>query len=425
MMSRRFAVVCARAILLTGWLSAGAEWAGAADWPRFRGPNGAGASNEPGVPVEIGDEHNQIWKAAIPGKGHSSPIVSKQRVFLQTATDEGNARLMLCLDLSDGKPLWSRLAPGTTSKTHPKNTLASCTAAADGKRVYMPFWDGTHLSVTAYDYEGNEIWNRNLGTFTSQHGAGHSPVVVQDKVIVANDQDGSSEVVALNAATGEVSWRVPRPAHRTCYSTPLLLERSAGDPEVLVGSTFGITAYDPADGSVRWTWQWETNDRKLRTVGSPVVSQGYAFLSSGDGSGVRHAVAVNLHAEKDRISPALEWETRKTLLPYVPCMLTRGEYLYFVNDAGLAGCYAAKTGKEVWTKRLEIGDVTASPVMAEGRIYVVSEKGSAFVLAAEPEFKELATADLGEGVKASPALADGRLLVRGEQHLFCFGTPGK
>jgi len=421
--SVRFAFAVRMVVLAIG-LAAAVGTATASDWPRFRGPNGTGVSGDAGVPLELGDSHNLLWKVEIPGKGHSSPIVSKQRIFLQTASSDGNARSLLCLDLVEGKPLWSQPAPGTVAKKHPKNSLASCSAAADGKAVYMPFWDGTRLSISAFDYDGKPLWNRDLGIFTSQHGPGHSPVVVKDRVILANDQDGSSELVALKAATGEIAWRIPRPAHRCCYSTPFLLERPKVGPELVVASTFGFTGYDPADGSQRWSWQWKTNDRQLRTVASPVVHQGFAFLTGGDGSGDRHAVGVNLHLDGDRIAPQLEWETRK-ILPYVPCMLTRGEHLYFVNDFGLAGCYVAKTGKEVWKQQLNFGDVSASPVMVDGRIYAFSEGGTARVIAAEPKFKELATADLGEGVAATPAIADGRLLVRGEEHLFCFGTPGE
>src|SRR5579872_767478 len=240
------------AVLLATWLTATAATVIASDWPRFRGPNGTGVSTDSGVPLELGDSQNLAWKIELPGIGHSSPIVSKQRVFLQTASMDGNARSLLCLDLIDGKPLWSQPAPGTPAHTHPKNTLASCTAAADGERVFMPFWDGSSLSIAAYDYDGKHLWSRELGTFTGEHGPGHSPIIVGDRIILANDQDGSSELVALKAATGDIAWRVQRPAHRCCYSTPVLLERPGAAPEVLVGSTFGITAYSPTDGAEKW-----------------------------------------------------------------------------------------------------------------------------------------------------------------------------
>jgi outer membrane protein assembly factor BamB len=396
----------------------------ASDWPRFRGPNGAGISADTGVPVEFGEKKNLHWKVEIPGAGNSSPIVSKQRIFLQTASDNGRERQLLCLDLASGNTLWSRTAPGGVVKTHLKNTMASSTAAADGLRVYVSFWDGRGLAVAAYDYGGKPLWSRDLGTFVSQHGAGHSPIVVGSKVIFAKDQDGSAEVVALDSASGEIAWKAERPAHRACYSTPFLLEQPGADPELLVTSTFGVTAYDPASGSELWKWDWVTNDRRLRTVGSAIVSgQGQLFLCSGDGKGDRQTAAVTLG--RNGHASAIDWELRKAHLPYVPCVLARGEFLFYVNDFGLAACVVAKTGEHVWQNRLDGGDVTASPVMVEDRIYSVSESGAVSVFAAEPAFKLLASTELDEGVKASPAVAEGRLLIRGAKHLYCFGQTGK
>src|SRR5262249_13771437 len=151
-------------------------------------------------------------------------------------------------------------------------------------------------------------------------GAGQSPIVVGSKVVLANDQDGTSEVVALEAATGAIAWKTPRPAYRSCYSTPFLLEEPGADLELLVANTFGVAGYDPESGSERWKWSWETNDRRLRTVGSPVFSDGRIFLCSGDGKGDRQTVAVNLNRTES--GPSIAWETRKPNLPYVPCMLT-------------------------------------------------------------------------------------------------------
>ncbi len=395
----------------------------ASDWPRFRGPNGTGVSTDSDVPIKFGEEKNLQWKIALPGTGNSSPIVSKQRIFLQSASDDGSERMVLCLDLANGNTLWTERAPGGKGRTHVNNSLASSTAAADGSRVFVSFWDGHNLSVAGYDYGGKNLWTRELGAFTSQHGAGHSPIVVGDKVILANDQDGSAAVVALDAANGTIAWKKTRPAHRACYSTPILLEQPGAEPELLVASTFGFTAYDPNNGSERWTWNWTTNDRRLRMVGSPVLGQGQIFLCTGDGKGDRQTVAVNLNG--DASTASIAWEERKLHLPYVPCVLTRGEFLYFVNDAGMAACFVAKTGENVWLNRLGGGNLTASPVLVDDRIYAFTENGSAYVLAADPTFKVLASSKLEEGVMASPAVADGRLLVRSRHHLYSFGKTGK
>jgi outer membrane protein assembly factor BamB len=396
--------------------------AAASDWPRFRGPNGTGESSDTGVPIEIGESQHVLWKVPLAGAGNSSPVVSNGRIFLQTASSDATERSLICVDLATGNTLWSQSAPGGPAKTHPKNTLASCTAAVDGSRVYMPFWDGKNLSVAAYDCDGHHAWSTELGEFNSQHGAGHSPIVVGKNVIIANDQDGLAEVVALDAESGVVSWRRPRHPYRASYSTPILVERPGHVPELLVASTQGITGYDPATGDERWNWSWKSNKQELRTVGSPIVCQELVFFSGGNGPGARHAVAVNLSGRRGAGNkPEFAWETQKDF-PYVPCMLSRGENVYFINDSGIAGCFNAKTGRSLWLKRLEGGDVTASPVMVDQRIYAFTENGTVFVFAADPTFNLLSSDKLDEGVKASPAVADGRLLVRGTTSLYCFGS---
>lgn len=393
----------------------------AGDWPRFRGPNGTGISLDKGVPTELGEGKNLLWKVAIPGSGNSSPIVVGGKIFLQTATPAGDKRLLLCLDLHDGKTLWEQPAPGGQGTTHQKNTLASCTGAADHERVFMPFWDGKDLSLAAFSVDGTPQWNVPLGPYASQHGAGISPIIVGDLVILANDQDGTAEVIAFDRRDGTIAWRTSRPPYKACYSTPLLLDLPGEGPEIVVASTAGVAGYEVASGAEKWHWTWATNKAQLRTVGSPIVAQGHVLFSAGNGPGDRHAVAIRLEGRKGELSDDhLAWESRK-VLPYVPCMLALGEHVYFVNDAGIAGCVVAKTGKTVWNQRLGIKNVTASPLVVENRIYAFGETGGIAVFTASPENMEFHESTLSEGVFASPAVADGRLLVRGRQHLYCFG----
>lgn len=392
----------------------------AADWARFRGPNGTGVSEDRGVPVEFGEQENLLWKVPVE-PGNSSPIVAKQRIFFQTASADGSERHLRCLSLTDGTELWSHKVSGATAQTHPKSSLASCSAVADADRVIMPFWNGQELSVHAFSTAGKPLWTRKLGPFKSQHGAGHSPILIDGKVIIANDQDGLAEVLALDAESGEVLWKTARAPFRASYSTPLLVERPGEATEVLVASTGGASTYDLRSGSETWKWIWKSNDKQLRTVGSPIVSNGLVVFSGGNGPGDRQVAAVKLSGKGDVTDTHLAWETHK-LFPYVPCMLTRGEHIYFVNDAAIAGCFVAKTGANVWTKRLGEGTFFSSPLMVEGRIYAFAENGTVFVFAAEPEFKLLATNRVDDEVLASPAVADGRLIVRGKKSLYCFGS---
>jgi outer membrane protein assembly factor BamB len=238
-------------------------------------------------------------------------------------------------------------------------------------------------------------------------------------VFINNDQDGTAVLLALDAATGKTVWESPRKAFRACYSTPLVLENPGQPPELIVASTAGVTSYDPQTGSEKWSYTWTFDRETLRTVGSPVFAQGLIFVSSGNGGGDRHAIAVKAGGKGDVTSSALAWESKR-IFPYVPTMLTRGEHLYYVNDLGIAGCHVARTGATVWNERLG-GNISASPIMVDGKIYVCSEEGEVNVFAAEPSFKLLAKNKMGEGIMATPAVADGRLYIRGKSHLYCIG----
>jgi outer membrane protein assembly factor BamB len=394
--------------------------ASAANWPRFRGPNGTGVADDKDIPVAWKD-NDVLWKLPLPGLGNSSPVIWGDRLFVQAAPSSGKERLLLCIAVADGKILWSRSMPGGTFKTlNRKNTLASSTPAVDGERVYVSVWDGRDITMAAYDLNGAPLWHRKLGAFKSQHGAGASPVVYGDKVFFANDQDGTSTIHAFDSRTGKTVWDAPRPAYRACYSAPFLLEKNGHAPELIVVSTMGITSYEPDTGRQNWNYIWKFSAKMpLRTTGSAVYSGGMLFACSGDGGGDRHMIALELTGAGPNTKVRLAWENKRDF-PYVPTLLTRGDHLYFVNDKGMAGCYEARTGKRVWFERLA-REFTSSPVMIDGKIYAASEDGDVFVFAAEPTYRLLARNSLGETVRATPAVADNRLFVRGQNHLFCIG----
>lgn len=407
-------------LLAIGVVLSLADLTPASNWPRFRGPNGEGTSLDKNVPVQW-TENNVLWKIALPGKGHSSPIVWNDRIFLQATSADGKERSLLSIDARTGQIVWSQSSPGGPAKTHGRNTLASCTPATDGERVCNLFWDGKDLLLTAYDFTGKLLWKRDLGPYTSQHGAGHSPILHDGKVYLANDQDGSAVLHCLDAATGNTTWEVKRPAYRACYSTPLLHDRPDGSKELLVGSTMAITSYDPNSGKENWNYTWTFPRMPQRTVASPIVADGMILINGGDGSGTRHALAVKLGGSGDVSQTHFGWENTKSL-PYVPTMLAQGKYVYSVTDKGIAACHVARTGEEVWSERLG-SDVTASPILVDGKIYIVGEDGKVYVLAAAPKFQLLAQNAIGERVSATPAVANDRLYIRGQQHLFCIGKP--
>jgi outer membrane protein assembly factor BamB len=409
-------------IVLVGTLSFASQGFGS-PWPRFRGPDGTGIAADRDIPVQWSDKEGVLWKTAITGLGNSSPIVWGEQIFLQSATQDGKERLLLCLNVNDGKILWSRSIPGSKAHINPKNSWASSTPATDGQRVYVLFWDGSKVSAHAFDLRGQHLWSHDLGRFVSQHGPATSPIAHEGMVFIANDQDGASVVYALDARDGKVVWQKPRPAFRACYSVPFLLERPGQPAELIVASTAGITSYNPKTGSENWKYSWSFTGMALRTVACPVYADGLIFANSGDGNGSRHLIAVKPGGTGDAAAANLAWEWKKNRpFPYVPTMLSWGDHLYFVNDRGDAGCVVAKTGQVVWTEHL-CEAVTASPILIDGKIYAISEDGVVYLFEAAPTFKLLAKNPLGEPVSATPAVADNRLFIRTRTHLLCIGKP--
>jgi len=399
----------------------------AGDWPRFRGPNGTGVAEDKDVPVKWTAD-DIVWKTAIPGVGHSSPIVSRDRVFLESASEDGKTRWLIALDVATGEVVWKSAAPGRTARKHPLNSLASSTPASDGERVYAVFWDGADIHLAAYDFKnGKPVWKHNLGRFVSQHGVGHSPMLIDGKVILANDQDGTSHLHAFDARTGVKVWEVERKPFRACYSTPFIRARQDGAKELIVASTAGITGYDPADGKGNWSFTWTPRKKPLRTVASPITANGLIFANSGDGDGSRHTIAVKLGDKGDVTATNLVWDNgQERYFAYVPCFLARGEHLYSVSDTGHAACHVASTGEEVWREQLSKDGFIASPILVDGKVYGAAKNGTVFVFEAAPTFKLLAKNTVGEQVSSTPAVADNCLFIRGESHLFCIGkAPAK
>ena len=389
----------------------------AENWPRFRGPNGEGIAKDKGVPVEWTERDGVAWKTALPGVGHSSPVIWGDRIFLQSAA--ANQRLLLCLRVGNGEISWTHAEKGNKAHINDKNSYASSTPATDGKRVFAVFWDGGEISLHAFDFDGKPLWKRALGAFKSQHGPGMSPMVFEDRVIVVNDQDGSATLLAFDVRDGTPAWQAPRPYYRACYSTPFVLERPKEPPELIVASTAGLTSYDPRTGKEYWSWAWKFDAMALRTVASPVHGQNIILANSGDGTGPRHTVAVKLDGSGKETKPTLAWQNKRDF-PYVPCLLVQDDFVYSVTDSGIAGCQELKTGKEVWRERLDC-TVTASPILIDGKIYAVSDSGEVYVFEAAPSFKLLGKSGIGESVSASPAVADNRMFIRGDKHLFCIG----
>ncbi len=388
-------------------------------WARFRGPNGTGVSNSKNIPLQFSNTENVLWKISLKETGNSAPIIWKDKLFLHSSTNDGAKRFLSCIDSNSGKLIWQKSFNAAVAKTHIKNSLASCTPTTDGERVYNIIWDGKDISIYAHNFEGVQIWKKELGLFNSQHGPGHSLIVHNNKVIFNNDQDGSAQLLAFDSKTGKVLWDIPRKAFRACYSTPFLHTLENGKLELLVTTSAGITSYDPDLGTENWNYNWTFSKMPLRTVASSVATSGVIIACSGDGAGDRHLIAVKLGGKGDVTPANLAWENRK-VFPYVPSMIAKQEYVFSVNDKGIAMCNLASTGKELWNERLD-SPVTASPLLIDNNIFAIGDNGDVYIFQAEGSFKMVAKNSMAEPVFASPAVANDKLYIRGKNHLFCIG----
>ena len=411
---------CACALSLVLW-AALARGAGGDEWARFRGPDGsgvAGASAGANIPAKWADKDVR-WKVALPGVGHASPVVWGERVFTTCGDESSGARTIVCLNAADGSVRWKRDYNADVYRHHGENSYASSTPAVDAERVYFCLMSPAALKVVALDHEGKDAWTADLGPFVTEHGGGHSPIVLDDMVIVANDQNGpGSCVVALDRKTGQQRWKTPRRSHRFAASTPCVYRPKDGGPAQIVVTSWahGITGLDPKNGLVLWELP-EAFD--ARTVASPVAAgeAGLVLASCGEGPGGHWMIAVKPGSGGAR--PDVAYKVLKNT-PYVPTPLVKGDRVYYWSDGGMVTCAKVQTGETVWQERVG-GSFFGSPVCAGDKLYCISKRGEVVVLAASDKYELLARNDLGEKSDATPAVAGGRMYLRTWGNLLCVG----
>ena len=389
--------------------------AGAENWARFRGPDGKGISTQKGLPVTWTDKDYK-WKVAVPGLGHSSPCVWENHIFLTSALDKGATRLVLAVEAATGKVLWTDKLASKTHEKHSLNSYASGTPASDGKRVFVLFSTNEDTVVRAYDFAGKRLWQTDVGKFYNRHGhgCGTSPIVWKDTVIVASQHDGPSVIAGLDAATGKIRWRSERKVKLTAHSTPVILEREGKPPQMFTSNTGdGLASFDPRTGKL----QWRANLFTSRAVNSPVIAGDQVMAITGGGGSGKQLFSVPVDQTGEVTAEKVAWTSNRNL-PYVPTPLAFGKHLYFWCDNGVVSCLEAKTGKAVWTERVG-GKFWASPICIDGKIYNISDKGEAVVIASGTKFKVLGKSQVGEQVHGTPAVSGGRMFLRGFEHLYC------
>lgn len=389
--------------------------ADADNWPRFRGENGRGISDEQGFPATW-SPGDYAWSIELPGMGHSSPIVWEDRLFITSAVDDGALRFLICLDASTGEEIWRRVTGLNRSHKHAKSSWASTTPTTDGQRVYVSFADAESYLVAAYDFDGRLAWRRDLGAYESQHGLGASPILLGELLVVPNDQDGPSSIVGLDRTTGRTVWSTLRSSRRVSYATPIVLQSDDLPPQLIVScGAMGVTSVDPHTGRLNWL----SGELPARTVASPVLAEGLIIQPCGGGGKGKFLVAIDPGDGTNASEMYVEY-TRDRALPYVPTPIAYGEHMFLWNDNGVVSCVAARTGENVWTKRLPSGgNFSGSPVCIDGKLYAISEDGDVVVIAASTEFRYFGATPLGDASHSTPAVAGHRLYLRTFYRLAC------
>ena len=402
-------------------------------WTRLRGPNGSGLSDATTIPVQWTDQ-DYNWKIHLPGIGHSSPVVWKNRIFLTCGDPETAGRMLLCVDVAEGRTLWQRDDPSSTYKQHRDSCYATATPAVDADGVVITWTTPEQIILLALDLDGREMWRRNLGPFIGVHGSGTSPIIVEDLVVLASDQEdlqrmarymkepptgppGESFLIAVDRKTGQTRWRLPRRTALAAYSTPCIHRRASGASELIFTSTaHGITAVDAGTGKVNW----EIDDVFLdRCVGSPISAAGLVIAGYGYGRRGSLYVAVRPGLPNDGKKPEVVYEVKKSV-PLVPTSLTKDGRLYLWGDDGVVSCLNVSTGAVIWRERVG-GEFYGSPVCVDNCLYCIAKNGDVVVLAASDQFKVLNRVPLGEPSYATPAVSDGVMYLRTNSHLFSLG----
>lgn len=396
----------------------------AAEWTGFRGPDAGGVSTDRGIPTTWSATENLTWKTDLPGPGTSSPVFFGNQIFLtcytgynvpgEDAGEQANLRRhLLALDRQTGKLRWNTpIEPKLPEQDRIRDGhgYASSTPVVDDRRVYCFFGKS---GVMAFDHQGKQLWQTDVGDGLHGWGSAASPVLFEDLVIV-NASVESESLIALDTATGKERWRVRK--IRETWATPVIVDNTAGEPELIIAMQGKVLGIDPRSGKERWSC---ANDITWYIVPT-VVSDAGVIYGLGGRSGVA-SFAIRTGGQGDVTASHRLWTAKKGSNVSSPVL--RNGKLYFMNDSsGIAYCLDAKTGDIVYEARVPRADqIYASTILIGDRLFYVGRSGKTFVVAAKPEFELLATNDLNDRslFHASPVATDGRLFLRSDKALYC------
>lgn len=392
-----------------------------AHWSRFHGPAGRGYAS--GSLAADWSDDDYAWRYTGVTADVGSPVIYGGRVYFLASRPESRQIAIECLDLFSGERRWSRSFAHGNYPHHRRNTPASSTPAADADGVVIAYAEPEHTYLKAFDHDGNELWSRDFGRWQGQHGFGGSPNLVGSLVVLMNSQQaerldpdelpGESRVIAVDRATGETVWETKLATTRTCYGVPAVYRAAEGGLQLVGANTGnGLFGLDALTG--RMLWSLPVFDK--RCCSSPLVVGDIAIGTNGSGGGGNELVAVRIPGP-DQPEPQEIYRIERAA-PYVPTVAVKGDWLFAVDDKGIASCCAVASGEVIWSRRIG-GNFGASPIVVGDKMLIISLDGKATILRAGPSFEELGQIDLGGPVGATPAYAQGCLVLRVGAEIRC------
>jgi outer membrane protein assembly factor BamB len=375
------------------------------DWPWWRGPTRDGiAVADQAPPLHWSRSENVLWRSPVPGRGHGSPTVVGNQIFLATADYEKQTQSVICYDRESGRRLWRTNVHrgGFIEGGHKKSNLGSATVASDGHRIFINFLNSGAVYTTALNSAGEQLWQTRISDFSLHQGFGSSPAVYGSLVIVSADNKGGGALAAMDRSSGKILWQQPRP-RKANYTSPIILQAAGREQLLLTGCNL-VSSFDPETG--RRLWEIEGSTTECVTS---IVTDGELVFTSG-GYPKQHVSAVRADGSGEVV-----WE--KNIRVYVPSMLVHDGHIFLVTDSGIARCWESQSGNELWRGRLG-GTFSASPILVGEHIFATNEEGETFIFRANPEkFELVAKNKLGEDVLATPAICDSRIFMRVAQRV--------
>ena len=384
------------------------------NWPRFRGPGGRGMSFFSNTPISWNGKTGEgvRWKTAIPLPGMNSPIVWKDRIFLTGANRQ--TRKVYCLDTNSGKLLWQRSIENVPFSRPPSRYIsrdtgyAASTTATDGQRVFAIFANG---DVACFDFDGNQLWSLSVGPLDNMYGHASSLVVHRNLLLIQLDQarseDKLSKLIAIEGTKGKTVWETQRPVPNS-WATPIVINTGQREEIITCGNPY-VLAYEPATGKELWRVKCLGGD----VAPCPVYSHGLVYVINA----YECLYAIHPRGQGDVTKAHIAWAA-EGVMPDICSPVTNGDLLYVLETEGILTCYDAGNGNKFWEK--ELGKTfRASPSLAADKIYLMAEDGTMIIIKAARKFIEIGRCELGEKSRASPAFNDGRIYIRGSEHLFC------